>query len=311
MKKHILCRICLAFLCVLLCCPLQAMAVNLNEACSLTLHYKEQDRGLEGLEIHLYRVGEVFADGKYALVQPYEDYPVDIQGEMPVEEWKNIAATLQAYISADRLKPDFTKITDEEGTVEFAGLKTGLYLVSGVTCETETSTCLFDDFLMFLPRQNGEKLEYHVEAQPKFSQYVTKEETTEYSVRKLWKDEGSKNKRPVSVSVDILKNGEVQKNVELSADNYWYYSWSAPVGDRWSVVERQVPEGYTVTVSGDEMTFVITNTYKTEEPGDPGKVPTGDTAPILLYILLTCLSGFCLVILGIAVLRGKQHDKKR
>jgi len=57
-------------------------------------------------------------------------------------------------------------------------------------------------------------------------------------------------------------------------------------------------------------------------PDDPGgsdvldeplpEVPkTGDTAPLLLYVMLLCISGFGLVLLGVLKLRERSHEKNR
>ena len=57
-----------------------------------------------------------------------------------------------------------------------------------------------------------------------------------------------------------------------------------------------MPEGYTMTVEDRGNSFLITNTFD----GPPIRPPqTGDTANILLYIVLMTISGSMLIILGI------------
>jgi hypothetical protein len=66
------------------------------------------------------------------------------------------------------------------------------------------------------------------------------------------------------------------------------------------VVERNVPQGYTMTVEERESTFVLTNTRIPTDPDDPGRLPEmGDTLNILLYVLLMFVSGSMLIVLGI------------
>ena len=147
MKNPIMRRIIMILLCLLLCCPASAYAaasVDTAAQCSLTLHYTQEDAGLEGLEIALHRVGEVFSNGTYALTAPYNAYPVNIQGITSQQEWQDVAATLQAYITADGTKSLAVAAADATGTVSFENLQTGLYLISGVTCETQTGICLFE-----------------------------------------------------------------------------------------------------------------------------------------------------------------------
>jgi hypothetical protein len=63
------------------------------------------------------------------------------------------------------------------------------------------------------------------------------------------------------------------------------------------VVERNVPQGYTMTVEERQSTFVLTNTWNSTDPNDPPK--TGDTTNILLYVLIMAGAGSLLIILGI------------
>ena len=122
------------------------------------------------------------------------------------------------------------------------------------------------------------------------------------SVLKLWRGDEDRNDRPKSIEVEIFCNGNSYKTVILSEENHWAYSWSAKDdGSRWTVVERNVPQGYTMTVEERGSSFVLTNTWTPTYPDDPDKPPqTGDTSNILLYIMLMIGSGSALIILGIS-----------
>ena len=183
----------------------------------------------------------------------------------------------------------------------------GLYLIRGLTAATEAGISVFEDFLLFLPRNESGTYTYAVDAAPKHATFVPEGEELEYSVLKLWKDAGADAVRPTQVYVDIVQDGQLRESVTLSAENHWRYSWKAPAGHSFAVVERQVPEGYTVTVTENGTAFVITNTA----PPDTDNPQTGDTAPITLYILLLSLSGLGLVLLGVRALRRKSHDESR
>ena len=55
-----------------------------------------------------------------------------------------------------------------------------------------------------------------------------------------------------------------------------------------------------MTAEARGSTFVLTNTWTPTQPDDPIKPPqTGDTANVLLHILLMVASGTMLIILGI------------
>ena len=130
---------------------------------------------------------------------------------------------------------------------------------------------------------------------------VDPDEEVEFKVLKLWRgDEGNSN-RPKSIEVEIFRDGVSYKTVVLSEENHWSYGWSAGQdASSWTVVERNVPKGYTMTVEERESAFVLTNTYTPDDPDIPDDPPqTGDSSNILLYVMLMLGSGSMLVILGV------------
>ena len=97
--------------------------------------------------------------------------------------------------------------------------------------------------------------------------------------------------------MDIFRDGELYETVILSEENNWSYHWTAPAdGARWMVVERNIPEGYTATVEEWGAAFTITNTAPKDPPGTP---QTGDSANIMLAVVLLHLSGAGLIALGL------------
>jgi len=82
------------------------------------------------------------------------------------------------------------------------------------------------------------------------------------TVKKLWKgDEEIIKNRPDSVRVTLFNGKEAVETVVLGDWNDWQYTWEdlASDGD-WSVIEVNIPGGYTPSykVNGDVVT--ITNT---------------------------------------------------
>lgn len=299
MKKRIVIWICCVTMLVAIACPVSASAVSsldTQQPCSLTLHYQKENQGFSGLEIKIYRVAEFEGDGTYELIAPFDSYPVRIHDITTQKEWRDATQTLVAWVDADGLEPTAVAETDETGTVVFEGLEPGLYLILGVDAETATGTVRFEPFLIFLPTpdENGQP-DYDMEANPKS---IVVPVITEYRVVKLWKDSGNGQNRPASILVDILKDGALQETVELNAENNWSYSWTTEdTTGRWSVVERNVPAGYTVTVTSNGNCCTITNEAVPEIPDDD-KPATGDTAVLWPYALALCLSGIGLVALG-------------
>lgn len=272
-------------------------------ACSLTLHYAQNTVGFEDLQISIYRVADISSSGKITAAAPFDTYPVQFNGITSQKEWDVVADTLEAYVVADGVKPLAMHSTDQHGTVIFDGLDTGVYFVRSVVAENDSGRYLFDEFLIFLPalQKDGTYL-YDVEASPKCGSFVPAEE---YKITKLWKDAG--DKRPVSVTVDILLDGVVKEQVVLNEKNNWTYSWRA-VGEngKWTVVERNVPEGYQVTIDASGNFFVITNVSTTP----PVVPPTGDTASLGFYVILLAVSGLLLVLLSSRHGRRKDNEEK-
>lgn len=93
-----------------------------------------------------------------------------------------------------------------------------------------------------------------------------------------------------------MRNGNVEKTVVLSDKNDWSYTWYAEDDDgTWTVSEKEIPDGYRVTVNKNETSFILTNTY-----GTPPDIPdTGDTANLMLYILIFAVAGIGLVLVGL------------
>ena len=286
-------------------------AIDTERPVSMTLTYSYDGHAFEGLEICIYRVAEVSRSCVFALKGDFESYPVLVNDVKTQTEWRQIASTLAGYVTADGLKPTATGSTDGNGNVTFDGLETGLYLVLGCTVDYERGYCTFDSYMLSLPTISEEDAKeswvYDVTARPKSVLAEPGPEDIEYTVNKLWKDSGFEHRRPASVEFGLYKNGELVKDVVLSSENDWTYSWTAPDdGSIWQVVEKNVPDKYSVTIERKGNTFIAANAYGDENPPPV----TGDTVDINLYVIVMCIAGVLLLILGIALNRGKRNEKR-
>ena len=96
---------------------------------------------------------------------------------------------------------------------------------------------------------------------------------SQLSVRKVWSD-GNANHDQDSITVNLLKDGEVEASQELNAENGWAYTFDRLVeGYTWTVEEADVPEGYEVSYDTVGTTTTITNTKKEEPTPDPDPEP--------------------------------------
>jgi hypothetical protein len=145
------------------------------------------------------------------------------------------------------------------------------------------------------------------------------DEYISYKILKLWKGDEGLEERPNNIEVEIFCDGNLVETVILSEENHWSYSWRAKDdGANWTVVERNIPEGYTMTLEERGTDFVLTNALvpdvpdvpdAPDAPESPPAVPpkTGDTSNILLYAVLMFVSGAMLIILGITGNRNRYE----
>ena len=295
-KKLLVALLAAALFVALIGASVSALAIEPMRKSSLTLQYKHGEVFFEGAEIKTYRVAEVFADGTFALCGDFADYPINIYGITSQAQWRGVTSALAAYATTDGISPTRTSVTDETGTVSFTDILPGMYLTLSVHVETGKDIAIFESFLTVIPAQSesGEH-NYDVTAYPKCEKYTPKPDPIEYKVVKQWQDNGYDEKRPEYVEVDIIKNGEIQHSVKLSADNNWSYGWSAEDdGGEWQAVERNIPSDYTVSIVKNGNIITITNIF--ENPSDPP--PTGDTTVIWHYVLILCLSGAVLIVIA-------------
>lgn len=232
-------------------------AAAAEQPCSLHVQYEEA-----GLEISIWRV----ADSDSKLVGDFAGLPVKIQGITSQTEWQAAASTLSACIEADSIAPTASGVTGLDGSVNFSDLETGLYLVGAVRGSRE-----YQQALIFLPTPQADGiLDYEMSLRPKSSD---PKPGKEYTVIKLWKDDRCGH-RPKSVTVDIYRDGRLQDTILLSGANSWTHRWTDETGEgRWSVAERNVPEGYTVMVIPNGSVFLIINSCP-GHPEPPTEPPT-------------------------------------
>lgn len=284
-------KICVWLACMLLVAamlPVTAFArerVDVNRMdCTLSIEYPCSD-----VQFRLYRVADISAAGKFTLVGDFVRYSVSFV-DLDSTGWKNAAATLDGYIRRDDLPPADTQATDSTGKLTFSGLQTGLYLVTWDRHTTGGYTYTPQPILVSLPGLDADgNWTYEVSSEPKFDKDKVPDnppdepDTVDRKVLKIWKDGGSEE-RPSSVTVQLLWDGRVYDEVTLSAANNWKHEWTNLDADHtWQVVEKDVPEGYTVSVGREGITFTVTNTLTPppppDHPDEPDNPPDNPDVP--------------------------------
>ena len=307
-------RLLFIFLCFcFLLMPYQIMAASSTDAakpimsekdCSLTVSYCYGETTFSGVSVKLYKVADFTADYRYTPTQNFAIYGLDMNGIQNQGEWNVIRSTLESHILANSIGPDMILATDADGKVCFDAIEKGMYLAVVDTVICDDLQYQFDSALVAVPGRNQDGSWYNtvsVNAKGEMLPPAEPEEETELKVLKLWRGDENREDRPENVKVEIFCNGVSYQTVTLSENNHWAYTWSAKNdGSKWTVIERDIPEGYTMTVEERQATFVLTNTRTPEVPDEPVKPPqTGDTTNILLYILLMVGSGSMLIVLGV------------
>lgn len=290
--------------------------INADESCTLSIAYGYDGLKFASAEVSIYRIASVSADFQYTYTDEFKAVGLKLNGLDAASDWDTLRTTLDSYIASNKIQPTATVKTDESGTATFKKLKTGLYFVSMVAVNKDGFRYYFYPALVSLPNLNEQTKDwdYSVSITPKPEVDPpddNKHDDVRYKVVKLWRnDKGTV--RPNTVTVDIIRNYTVVKTVILSEATGWTYEWIADDdGSIWNVAERDVPSSYVSTVDKYTTTFTITNTVpSTPTPngggGKPANPKTGDSINLTLYIMLMCISGMVLIVLGIT---GKRKSK--
>ena len=292
MKKRILPILCLL---LTLAALLQVGVCAAPVENSLTLCYQKGGVVFPDLQVAIYQVAELQNDGSYQLPAPFDAASVNLDGITEQAQWQSITQTVFSCIVANGVAPSQMARTDEGGLAKFANLPEGLFYVQEVVADNANGTYIFNQFMIYLPTPNPDgSFDYVVEANPKCLEFIPK---TQYTVTKLWQDGGNSLNRPKEVIVDIYHQGVLQETQVLSAQNNWTYTWTVTQDNQsgWTVAEREVPEHYKVTVRQNDNTFTLINTRQ----GKPNPPKTGDTFNPMPLVVIMCISGALLVVLGL------------
>ena len=303
--------ICLC-LCILPCTAYAASTadalspISIGNNCSLTVSYRYESKCFSDVEVKLYKIADVSADFQYTLSSDFASSGLVLNGIRSQAEWNVIRNTLEAKILSDSIEPFGHTKTNEQGQVHFPILKPGLYMVAAVDVVEEDFTYFFEATLISVPSLSADgSWQYNVSAVPKpdVLPNIDPDGETEFKITKLWRGDNA-NKRPKSIEVAIFRSTELYNIITLSKENNWSYSWLAKDdGSKWTVVERNVPTGYIATVEQRGESFALTNTFYDVGDTPDSDIKTGDSANIMLYIVLMYVSGTMLIVLGMLIKR--------
>ena len=295
------------------CLPLTAFArvpIDLSKNVMLTIQYPCNDTHFQ-----IFKVASVSAYGEYTLVEDFKNYAVSLNPS-DKEGWRALASTLSGYAARDNLMPQRSGSTDIQGQLVFAELTPGLYLVVGESCFAGKYRYTPSPILIALPSLDEfGKWVTEVVVSPKYIRDPDKD-TVAREVIKIWKNDKS-GQRPDYIDVQLLRDGKIWDTVKLDENNSWRHTWkNLDAKHTWQVVEKDVPDGYSVTVQLDGKTFVITNSAEPipSTPDSPAKpnVPPAPNVPKLPQtgvlwwpVGVLAVSGMLLLLLGLS---RRKHD---
>ena len=120
-------------------------------------------------------------------------------------------------------------------------------------------------------------------------------------VQKRWDDAGYSSKRPVAVTVELLRNGQVYDTVTLTAAVNWQHTWeNLPSKDSLWTVREIVPPGYSVAFWQEGDTFILQNTYE--------RMKLPQTGQLWWPVPILALGGLALVALGLGLKKRQRHE---
>lgn len=254
---------------------------------SVTLMEPEGKKPIEGAELSLYHVAEVSLNSENKLSYTFTGEFENCGCPLDAPE---LSGKLELFIQAEPV--DARRIeTDANGTAVFTELPLGLYFVRQTNTVAGYAPC--SSFLVTIPNDGSEGYVYDVNASPKTD--VVK--LTDISIRKVWNTDAS-TEAAQSVTVRLMRDGAVIETAVLSEENNWQVVYTdLPESDAYSIVEVDVPNGFTATYTRNGYDFTVTNTAALIQTGQ-----------LVWPIPVLAMAGLCLIAVGTTVLRRTRDD---
>lgn len=288
---------------------LAAGSIDLSHAHSLTVTAVYNKKPLSGMQFDAYLISNVDECGELTVTECYQKHAddLDIRGKND-GSWQNMAQTLAREILLDNnLKPSRSAVTDADGVAAFTDIPMGLYLVLGRTMEREGYVYSTSPFFIVLPEQDlsSNTWNYHVVASAKPGQEPVR---ADYQVIKVWEDDCHKNRRPKSISISLICDGEVYDTITLPYNGAWSYTWeNLDTNHQWTVTEKKQDGYQEPNVQQEGNTFIVRNTCST--PPKQGKPTLPQTGQLWWPVPVLFASGLLFVVIGLLRRRGSRHEQ--
>lgn len=259
--KHKIFSVCLlAGLLLLMSLTVSARSFDADAVGSISIKLVEQEnkRPVANAPISVYYVASVERNENNSVVYTYT---ADFETCGFALDDPKLAAKLDGFVEGKSIYAE-NVLTDGAGKAVLRDLPLGLYFVKQTAPGANNVMCM--PFLVTVPSKTSGGYEYDVDARPKADVV----ETTDITIEKVWNVDDSA-RIAKQVTVQLLRDGAVIKTAVLSEENGWRVVYDdMPRSDAYSVMEIQIPEGFTATYSQNgDYDFIVTNSASLPQTG--------------------------------------------
>lgn len=293
-------------------------AVDSTEKLTLEIAYHNNGEALVGAKFKIYLIATE-ADNSLEVLEQFKKYNINISYNE--NTLKALATTLEGYILRDNIKPTDTASVNSKGYAVFPNkstkLKRGLYLVIGERHIKNGIAYDASPFTVILPTFDSEtgvlKSNVKVDVKHNYFDIVSQSKPLTRRVLKAWNDKTNEAQRPKSVEIQLLKDGKLFKTAILSDENNWRYEWSRLSPESTYQIIEVPKDNYTVTITYEGNTCVITNTPKNKlPPSESDNNQTDEKLPqtsVLWWPVPLLLSfGILFLIIGNALQKRDRNE---
>ncbi len=252
---------------------------------SVTLIEQEYNEPIVGAELSVYYVATIIMDADGNLIY---DYTENFKKLDTVIDDTSLATKLDAFVSQHSV-PSTKMTTNADGKALCNELPLGLYFVKQTGAVEGFAPCT--PFLVTVPNEKNGEYVYKVNASPK----TEVARLTSITIKKVWNTDAS-TEAADSVTIQLLKNGNVVKTATLNAQNKWQITYNdMPESDAYSIKEVDVQKGFTATYKQNDYVFTVTNTSTLIQTGQ-----------LMWPIPVLAMGGMILIAVGITLLQKKR-----
>ncbi len=249
----------------------QAQEIDTSQDSDITLKYDpDNSKEADGTVFKIYKIADVDKDGN--IVTTRASITVNTK-KIDNDEAARLAGLLKDAT------PTYTA-TIHDGTATIPDVPVGIYLLVGEEKTVGNKTFTPTPSIFSIPQQTGGTYSYgplNVEVKFRSVKVPGTDEKVKYKVIKKWAGD-NENIRPAEITVAIIEGTTQKETVVLNNANNWTYEWEGNKDIAYKVIEKNIPDGYSVTQTGNTTTFILTNTYKEETP-PPTPTPPTTTPP--------------------------------